>query len=61
MGGKTNNLIYKLYIFNYAHSLFPEHKSDVVVLQKESTDKIMKPRTRLNIGNICWKAVFWAE
>ena len=54
MGGKTNNLIYKLFIFNYANTLFPEHKSDVVVLQKENTDKIIKPRTRLNIRNICW-------
>ena len=54
MGGKANHIILKLYIFNYANTLFPEHKSDMVVLQKENTDKIIKPRTRLNIGNICW-------
>ena len=54
MGGKTNNLICKLYIFNYANTLFLEHKSEVAVLQKENTDKVIKPRTRLNIGNICW-------
>ena len=57
MGGKANNL--KLYIFNYANTLFPEHKSDVVMLQKEKTDKLIKPRTRLNIGNICWFLVFF--
>ena len=54
MGGKTNNLILKLYIFNYANTLFPEHKSEVVVLQNENTDKTKMLRTRLNIGNICW-------
>ena len=54
MGGKTNNLIFKLYIFNYANTLFLEHKSEVAVLQKENTYKVIKPRTRLNIGNICW-------
>ena len=48
---KANHLLFKLYIFNYANTLFPEHESDVVVLQKENTDKIIKPRTRLNIGN----------
>ena len=53
MDGKANNWILKLYIFNYANTLFPEHKSDMVVLQKENTDKIIKSRTRLNIGNIC--------
>ena len=34
MGGKANNL---KYIFSDANILFPEHKSDVVVLQKEKT------------------------
>ena len=60
MGGKTNTLIVKLNIFNYANTLFPEHKSDVVVLQKEITDKIIKPRTRLNIGIICLYAGFFS-
>ena len=54
MGGKANDFISTLYIFNYANTVFLEHKSDVVVLQKENTDNIIKPRTRLNIGNICW-------
>ena len=55
MGGKANHLILKnIYIFNYANTLFPEHESDVVLLQKENTDKNIKPITRLNIGNICW-------
>ena len=36
-------------------TLFPEHKSDVVVLQKgKQPDKTIKPRTRLNIGSMCW-------
>ena len=58
MGGKANNK--KLYIFNYANTLFPEQKSDVVVLQQKP-DKMIKVRIRLNIGNMCWFLVIWAE
>ena len=40
-------------------TLFLEYWSDVVVYKKKKTDKMIKPTTRLNIGNICWFIMFW--
>ena len=59
MGGKANNS--KLYIFNYANTLFLKHKSRGCVAKRKKPGKMIKPRTRLNIGNICWFLDFLAK